>query len=368
MLQDQHLDFGGVAEIRNALFQNLAATTGLTKSGMLGYNSTDNHFYGHNGTEAKRLPWTDDIELIQSLAAAPTGAALVAGKKWYDTAANSIKYYDGTATKTIATADQISSMFRIRSTAFSAATGALPVASDNNVTALAGLALAQGDTFLVAVGGTLVGVGGDDLLEPGDMLVLMDATAPTVAASWWGFQTNASIPANVTAFENVAVSLTANANATATVLVLTGLDRVEFYDGTGAKRPFVDISFAQGAKSATLNSIRAIAGGRAFCLGTAAPPPTTAQQPSIGAITVTAQAGNLVTLSAPVTMAGGIPATSLRIDLFDATDTAFATPLAPQQLITTGIAPGAVLNVGFTNVNGFNGVTPLSFVIRAEVS
>jgi hypothetical protein len=267
LTMDSHLDFGGVAELRNALFQNLTGTTSLTKSGMLGYNSTDNRFYGHNGTEAKRLPWGDDIELIPSLAAAPTGAALVSGKKWYDTATNNIKYYDGTATKTIATTDMVSSMFRIRSTAFSAAAAALPVLSDNNVTALAGVPLGQGDTFLITTAGTIVGIGGSDILEPGDMLVLMDATAPTTAASWYAFQTNASLPANVVAFENVTVALTANAAATIDPPSLGVVHSIEIYDATGIKRPTVEITLAAGATSGTALSLNALAGARAFCLG-----------------------------------------------------------------------------------------------------
>jgi hypothetical protein len=264
---DSHLDFGGVAELRNVLFQNVAGVATLTKSGQVGYNSTDNRFYGHNGTEAKRLPWGDDIELIPSLAAAPTGAALVTAKKWYDTVSNSIKYYDGTTTKTVATTDMVSSMFRIRSTAFSAAAGALPTVASNNVTALAGVALGQGDTFLITAAGTITGIGGADLLEAGDMLVLMDASAPTAAASWYAFQTNVSLPTNVIAFENVTVSLTAGAAATIDPPSLGVVHSIEIYDATGIKRPTIDIVLSAGATSGTASSLNALAGARAFCLG-----------------------------------------------------------------------------------------------------
>jgi hypothetical protein len=89
-------------------------------------------------------------------------------------------------------------------------------------------------------------------------------------------------------------------------------------------------------------------------------------EPTIGAVTVTAQAGDIVTLQWPVTMAAtGVVATSLTVDLFNVTDTAFANPLASQQVITTGIGLGAVVNVTFANVDGMDGITPISFVIRA---
>ncbi|MGL5059910.1 MAG: hypothetical protein ACRC62_07995, partial [Microcoleus sp.] len=100
---------------------------------------------GHNGTEAKRILWADDIEVIPTLATAPTTPATA--QKWYDAATNDIKYFNGTLTNTIATVDQIQSMFRIRSSAFNATPGLLPVLSDNNVTALANVPLALGDTM-----------------------------------------------------------------------------------------------------------------------------------------------------------------------------------------------------------------------------
>jgi hypothetical protein len=262
---DNHLDFGGVAELRNVLFQNLAATTSLTKAGMIGYATTDNHFYGHNGTAVKRILWSDDTEAIPTLATAP--ATPTTAQKWYDSATNDIKYYNGTTTKTLATTDMVSSMFRIRSTAFSAAAGSLPVVSDNNVTALAGVALAQGDTFLVSTGGTIAGIGGADILEAGDMLVLMDATAPTNAASWYAFQTNVSLPTNVVAFENVTVALTAGAAVTIDPTTLGVIHSVEIYDSTGLKRPFVEVVLVAGATSATATSLNALTGARAFCLG-----------------------------------------------------------------------------------------------------
>ena len=243
--------------------------------------------------------------------------------------------------------------------------------SDNNVTALANVALAQGDTFLITTGGTIAGIGGADILERGDMLVLMDATAPTVAASWYAFQTNVSIPTNIVAFENVTVSLTANANATITPTVLTGLHDVTLYDSTGLERPSIVVNFTVGATSATANSARSLASVRAFCLGVAGANTTPVvtdppDDPTVGTGTVTAQTGDLVTLQWPVTMATtGGAAASLTVDLFNATDTAFANPLAAQQVITTGIGLGAVVNVTFANVDGMDGVTPISFVIRA---
>jgi hypothetical protein len=266
-LVDQHLDFNKIAELRNALVQNLAATTSVTVEGQLAYVAgADHHFWGHNGTAAKKILWSDDLGIIQQTATDLTGGALVKGATWFNTTTNVLKWYDGTTTKTAADTSQVASMFRVRSAAFSAAAGTLPTVA--SATVLPGVALAQGDTFLATTAGTIVGIGGADKLEPGDMLVLFDASAPTVAASWYAFQTNMDLPANILAYENVTVNLTAGANVTITPLVLTGIQDVEMFDNTGAKRRFIDITHAAGAATAVVNSLNAITGARAFVLGT----------------------------------------------------------------------------------------------------
>jgi hypothetical protein len=89
-------------------------------------------------------------------------------------------------------------------------------------------------------------------------------------------------------------------------------------------------------------------------------------EPTIGTASITAQTGDVVTIMWPITMAAtGTAATSLTVDVFDALDTAFATALAPQQVITTAIGLSAVVNVSFANLDAMNGVTPRSFVVRA---
>jgi hypothetical protein len=89
-------------------------------------------------------------------------------------------------------------------------------------------------------------------------------------------------------------------------------------------------------------------------------------EPTIGTPTITAQIANIVTIRWPITMAAtGAVATRLEVDVFSATDTAFATPLAAQQVFTTGIGLSAALNVSFAGLNGFAGAAPISFVIRA---
>jgi hypothetical protein len=94
---------------------------------------------------------------------------------------------------------------------------------------------------------------------------------------------------------------------------------------------------------------------------------STVLAPTISGGSVTGQSNNLVSMEWLITVAtGGTAAASLTVDLFDATDTAFATALATQQVITTGIGLGAVVTVNFNSINGFNGAAPRSFVIRAE--
>jgi len=96
---------------------------------------------------------------------------------------------------------------------------------------------------------------------------------------------------------------------------------------------------------------------------------TPPDEPTIGTATVTAQTGDVVTIQWVVTMAStGSAASTLTLDVFDATDTTFTTALATQQVITTGIGLGAVVNVTFANLDGVNGATPRSFVLRAVAS
>jgi hypothetical protein len=88
-------------------------------------------------------------------------------------------------------------------------------------------------------------------------------------------------------------------------------------------------------------------------------------QPTIGAASITAQALDVVTVQWSVTMASsGEAATNLVADVFDDTDTAFATPLATQQTITTGIGRGAIVPVTFTGLDAMNGIVPRGFVLR----
>ena len=98
-------------------------------------------------------------------------------------------------------------------------------------------------------------------------------------------------------------------------------------------------------------------------------PVTVSIDPVITAPTVTAQTADVVSIRWTITMPStGPTATSLVVDVFDATDTTFTTALRPQQTFTTGIGLGASLNVTFTNLDGMNGVNPRSFVIRATAS
>ena len=212
---DQHLNFGYVAELRQALIQNLAAVDAAAIQGSLTYvAAADNHFHGHDGTTDQTIPWTTDLgiqitevtadpgaipaepyfqyntanneikysdgtnlqqvwteeqgKVVAQLAADPASAAANEGDVFYNSTDNALKFDDGTAIRTLATTDQIGSMFRTRSTAFDASGGALPVAGD--ATVFVGEALQQGDVFFIGTGGTLAGIQGDDVSSPWRLL------------------------------------------------------------------------------------------------------------------------------------------------------------------------------------------------------
>lgn len=311
-LVDQHLDFNYVAQAQKLLIESIAAVDAAAAvEGSLTYVAgTDHHFHGYDGTVDQTVPWTTDLgiqitdvtadpgtvpaepyiqynrtnnefkysdgtvlrqiwteeqgKIVQQLAADPASAAANEGDVFYNTTDNAMKFDDGTQIKTLVTTDQIGSLFRTRSTAFNAGAGALPVAGD--ATVFVGEALAQGDVFFVTTGGTIAGIQGDDVLEPGDFLVLADAGAPTVGASWFGIQANLNLPTTLPAYEEQTVNLAAGADLTITAGTLTQIRDVSIYDNNAKKRPFIDLTIAT-ATTVTANSLNAITGARAWMLG-----------------------------------------------------------------------------------------------------
>lgn len=97
----------------------------------------------------------------------------------------------------------------------------------------------------------------------------------------------------------------------------------------------------------------------------AAPEP---DPPTINGTTVTAQSGDILTLSVSVSMATtGSEANQLTVDIFDELDTELTTVLG-STTVSTGIGLGDTLSVDITGVDGIEGDRPRTLLPRATAT
>jgi hypothetical protein len=153
------------------------------------------------------------------------------GTEWINTTDSRRRVRMGTTTQSYAFLTDVTGVWKSRGTH---ATNSLPTAATATVNANA--ALENYNTFLMTntAAVTITGIQGASTLHSGDVLVLVDAASPTVAASWVGIQRNMNdtlmtVPVTVTL-----ASLPAD---TLTTVTLTGIGtaytyNVELSDGT----------------------------------------------------------------------------------------------------------------------------------------
>ena len=144
------------------------------------------HLDGQNVAELKRYK-------INNVLVDPTGADLVEGIPFYVDADKKWKYFDGTTLKPFG-----SEGGRKRGN-FDASTGAIPTAADASVDP--GVEIADGDYFVITVGGTLTGLVGEEELEIGDLL-FASTNAPAAATDFYAVQTNIQLADNPVEAEN----------------------------------------------------------------------------------------------------------------------------------------------------------------------
>jgi hypothetical protein len=204
--------------------------------------------------------------VLEKLASDPVTP--VEGQIWYNDTTNEVKYYDGAAVKVIATKDyvisEINKLERIQGS-FDASGGLLPVAGDKIAGDLT--QIVAGDYWIISVGGTIAGIGGDDVLAIGDKLQYVGGGAGT-AANWVGIQTNLndSNIGNVKG-EKQTVALVANVPLAVNAASIASIHSVQVYNSAGTEI-IVDIQKLGGANQRTLTSKKSLTGVVVELLGT----------------------------------------------------------------------------------------------------
>ncbi len=174
-----------------------------------------------DGNQNELINWSGE-----KVAADFTGGDLYTGRMWYNTTDVAFKYYDGAAVKTIATLEDLTKIGAFQGV--QDATAGVP-----SVT-LDGSPIVAGDYWRVSVAGTIVGIGGSDVLEIGD-LIYATADGATTAADFTAVQANLNLAGNIGLVEEVALaSLPAN-TATAVPTTFTDVYSIEVYNSANEK-------------------------------------------------------------------------------------------------------------------------------------
>jgi len=169
---------------------------------------------------ADGIPFHDHIDLqtnelqnasFEKLSADPTGGDLYEGRFWLNTTDNLIKVYRNSEVKVFAFLSDL-----VGGGAFShdATTGIPTTGSGSSGT------IKAGDTYFITVEGAISGIGGDENLDVGDLLIAIADNAAS-ASDFIGKQRNLD-DAVLTGGEVVTVNLVASTNLTITAANFTG--------------------------------------------------------------------------------------------------------------------------------------------------
>jgi len=156
---------------------------------------------------------TNEIQNVsfEKLAADPTGGDLYEGRFWLNTTDNRVKVYRNAEVKVIAF---LSDLVGGGTFSHDASTG-IPTTGSAQ-----GGGVAAGDTYFITVAGTIAGIGGDDNLDVGDLLIAT-ADGANAANQFIGKQRNLN-DAVLTAGEVVTVNLVAATPLTITASNFNG--------------------------------------------------------------------------------------------------------------------------------------------------
>jgi len=152
------------------------------------------------------------IDFLENPVSSDPGSP-VDGLKWYNTTSKRFKYFDGTATKTIANLEDIGSI------------GTFQGGHDATTGVPTGASIEAGDFWRVTVGGTITGIQGADVVEVNDLIyALVDGA--TNAADFLAVEVNQDFSAFVKEDSQSLASLPAN---TATDVNPVGLSSISSY-------------------------------------------------------------------------------------------------------------------------------------------
>lgn len=169
---------------------------------------------------------------LEKLATDPSGGGLYEGRIWENTTENKIKHYVGGQIRVLADEAFVQSAIQQIGQSqggFDASGGLLPTIAD----------LIDGDTVIrrgdywdITAGGTIAGIGGDDVLSVGDVLKFV-GTNPATPAHWLGIQRNLNdtLLGDVKA-ERQTVNLVANTPLTVSASTIANVHSVQTFNST----------------------------------------------------------------------------------------------------------------------------------------
>lgn len=195
-----------------------------------------------NGNQNELVNWSGE-----KLAADPTGGDLYTGRMWYNTVSKKFKFYDGTAVQTIPTLEDLTAIGNFQGV-HDASGGLVPS------TVVDGSSIVAGDYWRVSVAGTITGIGGDDVLEVGDLIYAI-ADGATLAAQFTAVQTNLALSGNLAQVEEVAIANLAANTATAVPTTFTDVYSMEVYNSANEK---IELSEAGPSTAPTVEASEAL--------------------------------------------------------------------------------------------------------------
>jgi hypothetical protein len=184
----------------------------------------------------------------------------VDGQEWYNTTSDKRKVHIDTTTQVYAfeswVTAEINKLERIQGS-FDASAGLLP--NSGNKTQGDLTQIVPGDYWIISVGGTIAGIGGDDVLAVGDKLQYVGGGAGT-ASNWVGIQTNLN-DANIGTVkkERQTVNLVANTPLTVTAATIADIHSVQVYNSAGLEI-VVNIDRSGAANTRILTSKKSLTG------------------------------------------------------------------------------------------------------------
>lgn len=179
-----------------------------------------------NGNEIRNVS-------LEKLATDPSGVDLFEGRIWENITEHKYKWYDGVKIRVILSEEEIQNLINQIGQAqggYDASSGLLPTVSnliDGDT------AIRRGDYWDITVAGTIAGIGGDDVLDVGDVLKFV-GTNPATPGHWLGIQRNLNdtLLGNTKA-ERQTVNLVAHTPLTVSASIIPNIFTIQVYDSDG---------------------------------------------------------------------------------------------------------------------------------------